>query len=402
MFVFLALTVQMGHGVIDKLTDYLATVNQLYTPFCGTMMKRDRYLHILRYLRFTDNRNEPDRKDENFDRLWKTRDLFEILSATFSKFYNPSENLAIDEVIVSFKGRVIFKQYVPKKHKRFGIKIFKLCDSTGYMYDMKVYLGKDRQHVTATHVTVTELTRMIEGRGHKLYMDNFFSSPELFGDLMKKQIYCCGTVRPNRRGMPQDIRPKTTKLKRGDLQVRTRADLTALLWRDKRDVCMLTNIHNAPAEGNFFNEGGKAIKPQIVMDYNHHMGYVDKGDRMVNSYSIGHRTFKWMKKLFFHLLDLAILNSYILHSSCGGKKMSHRDFRYTLARNMLAHAGPERRVPRPLGRQPNVESHVVRLEVCGSKHWPIPSETQLRCHMCKARGVKQKVFVKCRKCEVGL
>ena len=67
----------------------------------------------------------------------------------------------IDKVVVPFKGRVIFKQYIPKKHKRFGIKMFKLCDSTGYTYDMKVYLGKDRQrtaqHVTATHATVTEL-----------------------------------------------------------------------------------------------------------------------------------------------------------------------------------------------------------------------------------------------------
>ena len=81
---------------------------------------------------------------------------------------------------------------------------------------------------------------------------------------------------------------------------------------------MSTNIHSAPAECNFCDEGGKAIKLQIVMDYNHHMGYVDKGDRMADSYSISRRTFKWTKKLFFHLLDLAILKSYILHSSCGG------------------------------------------------------------------------------------
>ena len=120
--------------------------------------------------------------------------------------------------------------------------------------------------------------------------------------------------------MPQDLKPKTTKLKRGDIHVRTRADLTAILWRDKRDVCTLTNIHNAPAEGNFCNERGIAIKPQIVTVYNHHMGYVDKGDRMANTYS----TFKWTKKLFFHLLDLTIFNSSILHSSCGGKKISHR------------------------------------------------------------------------------
>ena len=71
MFVFLALTIQMGHGVRDKLTDYWATVDQQYTPFYGTMMKQDRYIHILHYLHFTDNRNEPDRADKSFDRLWK-------------------------------------------------------------------------------------------------------------------------------------------------------------------------------------------------------------------------------------------------------------------------------------------------------------------------------------------
>jgi len=118
---------------------------------------------------------------------------------------------------------------------------------------------------------------------------------------------------------------------------------------------------------------------------------MDRGDRMANSYSISHRTLKWTKILFFHLLDLAILNSYILHSSCGGKKFAHRDFRYNLVRNMLAYAGPEQRVPRPLGRPPNVESHVTSLEVSSSKHWPIPFEMQLRCHVCKARGVTHSV-----------
>jgi len=69
------------------------------------------------------------------------------------------------------------------------MKIFKLCDSTGYTYDMKEYLRKDRQHIAqhvkATHATVTELTWKI-GRGHTLYMDSLFSSPELFDDLANK------------------------------------------------------------------------------------------------------------------------------------------------------------------------------------------------------------------------
>jgi hypothetical protein len=95
-------------------------------------------------LHFSDNDNESDKNDENYDRLWKTREVFDMLNVTYSKFYNPSEHLAIDKVIVLFKGKAAFKQYIPKKHKRFGIKIYKLCDRTGYKYDMEVYLGKDR------------------------------------------------------------------------------------------------------------------------------------------------------------------------------------------------------------------------------------------------------------------
>ena len=152
---------------------------------------------------------------------------------------------------------------------------------------MTVHLGRDRhrtvQHLTETHATVSELTKKIQGRGHKLYMDNYFSSPDLFDDLATKPIYCCGTVRPKRKGMPQDLNPKRTKLKRGDLQVRTRGDLTTILWRDNLDVRILTNIHDASAEGNFSDSNGKAINPQIVADYNSHMGYVDKRDRMANS-----------------------------------------------------------------------------------------------------------------------
>jgi len=45
---------------------------------------------------------------ENSDRLWKIRNLFDILNEKFSKFYSPSEHLAVDKVIVKFKGRVIF------------------------------------------------------------------------------------------------------------------------------------------------------------------------------------------------------------------------------------------------------------------------------------------------------
>jgi len=86
---------------------------------------------------------------------------------------------------------------------------------------MNVYLGKDRQraaqHLAATHNTVANLTRVVEGFGHKLYMDNFFPSPDLYDDLAQKKIFCCGKVRLHRKGMPKDLKPKTLRMKCGDI-----------------------------------------------------------------------------------------------------------------------------------------------------------------------------------------
>ena len=67
---------------------------------------------------------------------------------------------------------------------------------------MSVYLGKQRQHattqITATHGMVLQLIRRVEGLGHKIFMDNYFTSPDLFDDLFQRKINACGTVRQDK------------------------------------------------------------------------------------------------------------------------------------------------------------------------------------------------------------
>jgi len=162
----------------------------------------------------------------------------------------------LEEVIVKFKGRVIFRQYIPQKRKCFSIKIYKLCDESGYIYiyiyDMRVYLGRDSHsatdHMTATHTTVRHMTSRVEGLGHKIFTDNFFSSVRLFDDSDIRKINSCGTVWPNRRDMPSEFGPKQLKLKRGLVRVRTRGRLTALVWKERREVYMPTSTHHQQKE----------------------------------------------------------------------------------------------------------------------------------------------------------
>jgi hypothetical protein len=74
-------------------------------------------------------------------------------------------------------------------------------------------------------------------------------------------------------------------LKIGDIREKTRIDLAAVVWKDKRDVCLLTNIHDPHSEGNYHDEHGNAIKPAIVADFKHHMRHVVIADKVANSYS---------------------------------------------------------------------------------------------------------------------
>jgi len=186
-------------------------------------------------------------------------------------------------------------------------------------------------------------------------MDNFFSSPRLFVDLDRHKINSCRTVQPNRKDMPLDFGPKQLKLKRGDVRVRTRGGLTALVWKDRREVYMLANMDPPPAEGNFCDDSNRPVKPHIMQQYNWHMGYIDSSDCMANSYSMSQGTFKWTTKLFFHFLDLTVLSSWILLSSRGAK-YTHRDFRLLLVRNLIEEAGKsqDRPTPRLVGRPKDV------------------------------------------------
>jgi hypothetical protein len=63
-------------------------------------------------------------------------------------------------------------------------------------------------------------------------------------------------------------------------------------------------MHTPPLNGNFRDEAGHTVKSHVVEDYNAHMGFVDKSDRMVNSYGIARRTWKW-----------TILNANIYYTS---------------------------------------------------------------------------------------
>ncbi len=144
--------------------------------------------------------------DPNYDRLFKTKPLYTEIRLACKSFYAPNINISIDERMVASKARIGIKQYIKDKPTKWGCKLFVICDSkTRYTCDFIIYAGKS-ERVTdngLTYDVVMQLMDLCLGKGYKLFVDNFYSSPTLFRDLYAQNTMACGTVRENRRGFPK-------------------------------------------------------------------------------------------------------------------------------------------------------------------------------------------------------
>ena len=126
MSVFMAMIILMGIMPKPNMKLYWTRDSVLETPFFPNTMPRDRFMALLAYLHFADNNHA----DVN-DRLYKIRPVVSEVTDNFKSVYIPSSQITTDESLWKFKGRLKFKQYNPNKRARFGIKVYRVCQSTG-------------------------------------------------------------------------------------------------------------------------------------------------------------------------------------------------------------------------------------------------------------------------------
>ena len=89
---------------------------------------------------------------------------------------------------------------------------------------------------------VINLVKDLARKGYNVYCDNFYSSPSLFLQLYTMGFGACGTARIDRRGIPSEF--QKGKLKKGEMMTYRDGPLMGLKWMDKRQVVMLSTIHD--------------------------------------------------------------------------------------------------------------------------------------------------------------
>lgn len=121
--------------------------------------------------------------------------------------------MTIDEMLIPYRGRCSFIQYLPNKPAKYGLKVFALCDSkTFYVSNLELYCGKqpDGPYSNQSNTPFEIVSRLVEpykGKNRNLTCDNWYSSYPLAKDLLKKKITMVGTLKKNKREIPVELLP---------------------------------------------------------------------------------------------------------------------------------------------------------------------------------------------------
>ena len=222
--------------------------------------------------------------------------------------------------------------------------------------------------------------------GYNLYVDKWYASQSLFEYLYEHDTVSAGTARKNRIDLPKSFKDK--KLEKNEHDFRRNENLLAVKLQDKKEILMLWTVHTANViqTGKEDQNGIIATKKWVELT---------KTTRCLETIVAWDRHTSGKLRSFFHFLEEAIFNSFLLYNKNNGKK-TFLEFKVEVVCQMLGSANITIAVP-----------HLFdSLKGC---HFPSeipPTEKkvklQKRCVVCYSKEIQKEIRHHCNNCEQKL
>ena len=216
MKAFLGLRIYMSIVNLPETRMYWAK-DRLFGNFgISHVMTRDRFDKISQYFHANDQSQMSfNAQGKPMDKLYLVRPILDIILNQIQDNYIPYRDVSVDEAMIAYRGHLSFRQYLPAKPTKHGIKVWEACDMrNSFCFDFDVYLGHpmgpggmEAQESALGKKTVLKLTEKLRDKHYYVYFDNYFTSIELLEELLQRETYSCGTVKSNRKGLPEDLCP---------------------------------------------------------------------------------------------------------------------------------------------------------------------------------------------------
>eukprot|EP00066_Takifugu_rubripes_P029496 XP_011618762.1 PREDICTED: piggyBac transposable element-derived protein 4-like [Takifugu rubripes] len=267
-------------------------------------MSLENFHIISRIIRFDNRDDRPARWQR--DKLGVIRTVWDKWVRRLPLLYNPGPNVTIDEQLMPFRGRCPFRQYLPSKPAKNGIKIWAACDATSsYAWNLQVYTGKPDGGAPEKNQGMRVVLDMSQGfSGHNITCD----IAQMGQELPKRKLTIVGTIRKNRSELPpQLLTSKNRPVKSSQFAYTADTSLVSYVPKKGKNVVLMSTLHR---DGRMCDQ--EHHKPEIIMDYNATKGGVDNMDKLVTAYSCKWRTLRWPLVIFFDMLDISAYNAFVI------------------------------------------------------------------------------------------
>lgn len=301
------------------------------------VMNLKRFKFILRCIRFDDRTTREERK--HIDKLCAIRQIFTIFVENIKKNYSPGSYVTIDEMLVGFRGRCSFRQYIPSKPNKYGIKIFAVVDAkTWYTYNLEIYPGRQPEGEYQMSYKPTDVVkRLVEpiyNTGRNITADNWFTDIPLVDYLQTKKLSYVGTIKKNKRQLPLNFVATKGRQERTSLfGFQKEATIVSYIPKKGKNVILVSSMHFDDA---IDESTGDNKKPDMITFYNQTKSGVDLVDKMCASFNVQRNTRRWPLVTFFSMLNISGINAQVLYAGNGNDVKKRRVFLKQLSRELVA------------------------------------------------------------------
>ena len=414
MRAFFGMQIVMGYHALPCIRDYWSTDPTFGVYYIANIMPLKRFEELRAYLHFNDNDLMKPRDHPHHDRAFKIRPVLDHFNKCFIAGMSATEEQAIDEHMIKFKGHNILRQYVKGKPVQWGFKLWCRCDSkTGYLFQFDLYTGKKSnniEHGLGEGVVLT-LTEQIRGLYCQVYIDNFFNSPQLQYNLLQNGILSAGTVRISRKNLPKsELLPSDKEMAKGDMVCMSSNNIFFTKWMDNKAVHMLSNfLGTDPISQTHRKSKGTAEKvaincPAVVREYNKHMGGVDLMDQKKVTYQFDHRSkYKYYLRVVNDMIDIAVVNAEIIYNKvCDpSDKLDSKNYRSAIAQALIGCYSSRKREVLSSAKNSR-RSSLKRHSNDTTPHTMKNVDKRQRCKLCTSNKIQNRTNNVCVECNVHL
>lgn len=420
---------------------HICDTRKYWSPVIGNKLVQEtmtlnHFEKIRRFIHFNDNNKMLPKNNSQHDRLFKIRPLItHLLAKCQSVPYE--ECMSIDEQLCTTKGKSYLKQYLPDKPHKWGYKLFVLSGVSGFSYNFEIYTAQENDPTKrlsnepdlgcSANIVIRLLRGVPKYENYRIYFDNYYTTLPLLVELAKNGIHTVGTVRRNRLPnckLPTEMELK--KEKRGTVVEYVTSidqiDIVTVSWKDNKLVNLISTFTGKNPMKTIqrfdkqINEMVTLDCPDIVKEYNRFMGGVDKTNSLIGRYKIKMKSRKWYIRIFYHLLDVSLVNAWVLCKRASIERemedtLPLLDFRLQVAETLckIGTATITTRKGRPSKMENTTEvkrqrisathypSTDIRLD--NYAHWPVWTAERQRC---KNPTCSSLTFVICDKCKINL